>query len=101
MNHEISLRFRHAAGATVNADSHFAAAVDHARTGRFEEAVEAFRKVLSFVPDRTEAWQGLGYCYRKLRSYAQANEAYGEAQRLDPSRGAMWFNAPVSAISAH
>ncbi len=101
MNNEISLRFRHAADATINADSHFAAAVDHARTGRFEEAVESFRTVLSFVPDRTEAWQGLGYCYRKLRRYAQANEAYGEALRHDPSRGAMWLNAAVSAIAAY
>jgi Flp pilus assembly protein TadD len=98
MSYETSLRFRHTAGATSTADTHFTVAVDHARTGRFEEAAEAFRTVLSFVPDRTEAWQGLGYCYRKLRAFAQANEAYGEAQRLDPSRGAMWFNAPVAAI---
>lgn len=99
MKNEISHRF--ASGTLITAEGHFAAAVELARSGFFEEAVDAFRKALSFVPDRTDAWQGLGYCYRKLRCFAQANEAYGEAQRLDPSRGAMWFNAPVAAIPMH
>ena len=98
MSYETSLRFRHAAGAADVAETHFTLALDHTRTGRFEEAAAAYRSVLEMLPDRTEAWQGLGYCYRKLRAFAQANEAYGEAQRLDPSRGAMWFNAPIAAI---
>ncbi|MCX9157196.1 tetratricopeptide repeat protein [Niveibacterium sp. 24ML] len=101
MDYETSIRFRHASDAQDAAETQFRLAISHAKTGHFSDAAEAFRRVLDLIPDRTDAWQGLGYCYRKLRAFAQANEAYGEAQRLDPSRGAMWFNAPVAAIGMH
>ncbi|GAA5183098.1 hypothetical protein GCM10025771_33910 [Niveibacterium umoris] len=99
MNNETSHRFT--TGAVEIAENHLASAISLAREGQFEAAVSAFRKALSFVPDRSDAWQGLGYCYRKLSRFAQANEAYGEAQRLDPTRGAVWVNAPVAAIPLH
>ncbi|MEP6784399.1 MAG: sulfotransferase [Sphingomonadales bacterium] len=52
------------------------------RTGRFPEAIEAYRELLSRSPNRPEAWFNLGYLQRNGRQFEDALASYAEAIAL-------------------
>ena len=52
-------------------------------------------------PKNPAAWFSLGYAYDNLGKNAEANAAYREALRIDPSVAAAWFNLGQSYYVSH
>ena len=49
---------------------------------QFEKAVTKFEKAVALKPDMAEAYNNLGYCYRKLGKLDESLTAYGTAIKL-------------------
>ena len=58
------------------------AAVDLARSGRMQEALDAFAKLVALSPPWADAWSNLGLAALKLGRIEEALEAYRHAWRL-------------------
>ena len=52
--------------------------------GRFDEAVQAYERLLTIQPRRAEAWNNLAYALLRLGRRQQAVEAIGRARELQP-----------------
>ena len=52
--------------------------------GRYEEAAEAFRRVVETQPTLAPTWANLGHVYNKLKRPSDAVAAYRKAIELDP-----------------
>jgi tetratricopeptide (TPR) repeat protein len=51
----------------------------------YKKAVKKFKKAIDIKPDMKEAYNNLGYCYRKLGELDKSIKAYTNALRLDPN----------------
>ncbi|MGH7277687.1 MAG: tetratricopeptide repeat protein, partial [Candidatus Rokuibacteriota bacterium] len=51
---------------------------------RWDEAVEAYRRVVAIDPSYAAAWNNLGLLLHRMGRYAEARTAYGEALARDP-----------------
>jgi tetratricopeptide (TPR) repeat protein len=58
--------------------------MNHFRAKRWDQAVQAYRQAVQIEPRFPEAWNNLGYCYRKLKDNQRALEAYRRAIELRP-----------------
>lgn len=54
------------------------------REGRYNEAIASFQKVVELKPTSTLSWIEMGQSYKAVGMMAEANNAWREAQRLDP-----------------
>lgn len=61
------------------------AAVRYAKEGRWEEAVQINRELLSLFPDDSETLNRLGKAYLELKRYGEAKAAYEQAVKTDAS----------------
>jgi len=61
------------------------------RSGRAEEAAGTFRRILAIDRDDAQAWSLLGRALIASADLAGAEEAYAEAERIEPD-GALSFN---------
>jgi tetratricopeptide (TPR) repeat protein len=61
----------------------YRATSDKKARGEFESAVEDFKRATEIKPDFKEAWNNLGYCYRKLGELQPSLSAYDRAIALD------------------
>ncbi|HEX3422366.1 MAG TPA: sulfotransferase [Sphingomicrobium sp.] len=52
------------------------------RAGRVEEAMAAYRRLLSLKPDLPDSWYNLGWLERQAREFDNALESYGRALAL-------------------
>jgi len=52
------------------------------KSGRYQEAVEEYKKALAINPNYPEALNNLGICYGKLRRYREAEQAFLKALSL-------------------
>jgi len=52
--------------------------------GRWEDAIEANRTILSLCPDDAESYNRLGKAYMEMGRYTEAQQAYEQTLRLDP-----------------
>jgi len=68
-----------------NADAHYNLGHYLVETGRYREAIVAFKKVVATRPESALAYNGLGVCYDNLRDFAKAMEAYATALKIDPN----------------
>jgi hypothetical protein len=59
-------------------------AIALAMEGRWREAVEANKEILTLIPSDVETLNRLGRAYTELHDYAQARLAYQKAKELDP-----------------
>jgi Tfp pilus assembly protein PilF len=67
------------------------AAVQVAR-GRYEAAVEEYRRALEVQPYDATVHNKLGICYQRLKDDATARREYERALELDPGYGEVWNN---------
>ena len=70
-------------------------AIVYSATGRDEEAVAAFRDVLSVDPGNAVAWAELAIVLRRQGEFRAADEAYAEALELKPDYARAWRNRGV------
>jgi len=66
------------------ADADYERALEYARGGFFNEAIEAFRHVLQRTPENFNALMNLGKVYTATRSHEMACANYLKALKLDP-----------------
>ncbi|HSF05750.1 MAG TPA: tetratricopeptide repeat protein [Methylomirabilota bacterium] len=52
--------------------------------GRWEEAIDAYRRVVALDPAYAAAWNNLGLLLHRMGQYAEARQAYLEALAQDP-----------------
>lgn len=77
---------------TRDAASLHAAAIDHARAGRFEAAAEVLRKLLRQHPRHAAGWAMLGSVQLQLGRPAEALASYDRAVALAPGHAPTWLN---------
>jgi tetratricopeptide (TPR) repeat protein len=51
----------------------------------YDKAFKAFKKAADLNPSLPQAWNGMGFAYRKLGDYAKALESYDRALQLAPN----------------
>ncbi|HEV7216573.1 MAG TPA: tetratricopeptide repeat protein [Chloroflexota bacterium] len=59
-------------------------AIALALQGRWEDAVQINRRLLTFYPNEADAYNRLGKALTELGRYAEARDAYGQAVQADP-----------------
>jgi len=73
----------------VRGDSAFAfnyrATADAKARKEYEKAIKRFNKAIDHNPEMKEAFNNLGYCYRKIDRLKESLEAYEKAIALDPN----------------
>lgn len=76
-----------AQGIASRGDSAFAfnyrATADAKVRKEYGKAIKRFRNALSYKPDMKEAFNNLGYCYRKIDKLKESLDAYEQAIALD------------------
>lgn len=77
---------------TRDAASLHAAAIDHARAGRFEAAAEVLHKLLRQHPRHAAGWAMLGSVQMQLDRPADALASYERAVALAPGHAPSWLN---------
>lgn len=65
-----------------NAEELFNVAYDYAKSGKNQEAIEAFTRVIQMQPNNASAHAYLGFLYHKLGKYKEAEKAYIQAIRI-------------------
>lgn len=66
------------------AKSFFDQGQSQAKKKNWNLAVAAFQQAVKVEPKFPEAWNNMGYCYRRLKQYDKALEAYRQALTLKP-----------------
>lgn len=79
-----------------NPDSHYLLATHYQQQGRYQEAIEEFRKVVMIDPLHVRAYNGMGISYDNLREFGKAREAYETAMGLDPQQLYLYNNLGYS-----
>ncbi|HET8679438.1 MAG TPA: tetratricopeptide repeat protein, partial [bacterium] len=58
--------------------------MNHFRGKRWTQAIQAYLEAVRIEPRFPEAWNNLGYCYRKVKDNLRALDAYRRAIDLRP-----------------
>ncbi|MGE5894614.1 MAG: tetratricopeptide repeat protein [bacterium] len=77
-------------------DELFSLALAQKREGRYNEAIENYRKILDRHPDDAAAYNNLGNCYAILKSYDEAKGAYEKSLKIRPLASANYNMSQVS-----
>ncbi len=70
--------------------------VRHALSGRYEEAIAAFKRAIALDPDEGDAYFNLGDAYSDVGRWAEAVEAYKQAIVRRPRDGEAYNNLGVA-----
>ncbi len=62
------------------------------KSGEYESAITAYKRLLASVPGLAETWMKLGNSYGRLQDFPNAIAAYEEALSLDPTYVKVWYN---------
>jgi tetratricopeptide (TPR) repeat protein len=62
------------------------------KTGRYQQAAEAFRQALDLADGDSRVWNLLGDAQRKRGLYEDAGAAYDRSLDLDPGAGPVWIS---------
>ena len=57
---------------------------DYRESGKYQEAIDAFKQAIRINPDHYPAYSGLGDAYVNLDKYQEAIDAYKQANRIMP-----------------
>jgi tetratricopeptide (TPR) repeat protein len=60
--------------------------------GRYPEAIRAYERAISFVPERAVLWLDCGVAHHQLGDLTQALKHYEQAVSLDPELARAWHN---------
>lgn len=66
------------------AQAQFDQGMGFVRRKQWPQAIQAFMLAVRFEPNYVEAWNNLGYSYRKINDNQKALEAYQRALRIRP-----------------
>jgi len=66
------------------AETYYNLGIAYQKSGRYNEAIKAYKKVIELEPSDAEAHYALGWNYSKLNRHNEAIEALNQAIRLDP-----------------
>ena len=66
------------------AEAHFKYAFASAKEGKYQEAIDSYRRVLSLRPDSAGVYNNLGNVFMRQGKVADAVASYGQAVRLKP-----------------
>jgi len=58
--------------------------------GKFDEAINAYKKAIQYLPDHISLWNNLGKLYLKLGYTEEAFRAYEEALKTNPKNAISW-----------
>ena len=83
----------------VSAISYFAEGRSLRRSGKYEEAIDEYRKATELKPDYVHAYNDWGLALGKLGRHDEELEKYKKARDLDPNNGALWFNTACAFSS--
>ena len=64
----------------------------HAKEGRYQEAIEAYKQVIKLKPDLAEAHNNLGLAYLKIKDKVNALEEYKILKTLNAEMANKLFN---------
>ena len=67
------------------AESYFNLGLSCQKSGKYNEAIKAFKKVIDLAPDHVEAYYAIGWNYFRLNQYTEAIEVLNQTIRLDPN----------------
>ena len=70
----------------------------HRRLGRYDEAVDAFRKAISLGANNADAYNELAICLLELGEYDESHKALDRALRLEPDNTKIMSNFGVLAL---
>lgn len=68
----------------LDAESHYLRGLTYARSNRYAEAIDEYRKALEIEHGSADVYINLGLAYYKIDSYLDAIDAYNQALRLRP-----------------
>jgi|GEM_PF-3506802 len=88
----ISPRATYAAQSSVAAQTAHAEGVKQFKQKKYAEAVTNFRRAIKFSPEFAEAWTDLANTYLATRDLVNAEEAFVNANRLQPANMAVAYN---------
>lgn len=74
------------------AQAYFNLALDHKKSGRLQQAIEACQQALLHQHNFPEAWLNLGALHYRREDWQKAREAFGAATLLDSSCAKAHFN---------
>ena len=60
--------------------------------GRFEDAIHAYEKAITFTPEKAVVWLDAGVAYHQMGEIAEARKHYEQAVALDPELARAWHN---------
>jgi tetratricopeptide (TPR) repeat protein len=60
--------------------------------GRYPEAIRAYQRAISFLPERAVLWLDCGVAHHQLGDLDQARRHYEQAVSLDPELARAWHN---------
>jgi Flp pilus assembly protein TadD len=92
--------FREAAALhPADPDSNVNLGVYEQQHNNFTAAIEQYKKVLAMTEDaprqnaqeRAQAFSNMGYAYRELKDYSQAQASFQQAVKLNPDDGRSWL----------
>jgi tetratricopeptide (TPR) repeat protein len=66
------------------ARTYFTQGEDYSKKGDWNLAIQAYLQAVRLDPKLVEAWNNLGFCYRKVQQYDKAFGAYKQALDLRP-----------------
>ena len=64
--------------------------------GKFDEAIDAYKKAISIKPDYAEAYSNMGVVLRDQSKLEESIDAYKKAISLNPNDGDTYFNMGIA-----
>ena len=71
-------------GSSAATDADYTAGEQAVNAGKYADAVGLMQKVVGRSPQNADAWNYLGFSYRKLGKFSDALKAYEEALAVNP-----------------
>jgi tetratricopeptide (TPR) repeat protein len=72
------------ASAASPADAELNDSLANARAGRYQECIDAARRVLKIQPNSAPAYNNIGWCYAKLGNWSEGVENLQQALKIQP-----------------